>query len=666
MTTPATEGTRAVEGIAVVVAIVAAAALVVAVMCLAMRSKARGGSGSGSGGKGGFSIAEAAFMATALLALVVQTGISAGMARGPPAVLTWGRPVGRAFRRGAGAVAGGARETFDGTTNASSTATAPTATATATATAPTPAVATAAPTPAVPFPILPPPPTTPAMTTTTTTTSPTLQTQQTQTQQTQDAGVAAAMNVPDLPGGYTVLLTSMDPRSYAGSGKTWHNLAPASSSSSSSSPAVADFFFSQTPSFSPQGGFALGDNVLTGPQSHELGLDGDLALSVAFVLQPTGEAPQQTAASAFQLFANTPDNNGYQMSFKRSASDAAATGAGLVSYDAYLQAGSAAPQLCEHRLVLDPRHRYLVVVTKDRAALNAVAVDLDAKAFVKDSLATGVPAPTTRVRLANVDMTVNGGGDWSANLLALLMYPYALVDTDVVALYAHFRARLRLYDPEYVRLQQLVQGAAAAKACPYDAATCGACGGVLDWSGAGADTVVTSGGPGCLRAIDRFCAADPTHPRCSCWDLSNPEYGRGCSAYRGLFAAPAAPEDGEHAQGLGGGSTSDQQQLSTLLSPNNVDAITRLITAVRGPAALPVPYPSTCGDGSCRTRRHQHKQQHPDGCGCARCVPRAYSAHEEGERDEDDERRDGDGDGDGDEPSPSSSSSRGFWSFLGL
>ena len=204
------------------------------------------------------------------------------------------------------------------------------------------------------------------------------------------------------------------------------------------------------------------------------------------------------------------------------------------------------------------------------------------------------------MRLANVDATLNGRGNWNANLLAFAAYPRRLGDLEVAAAYAHFSSALLQFDPEHLRLAGLLADAAKARSCPFDPATCGACGGVKDWSAA-ADSVVTQGTE-CLRAIDRFCSANPQHPRCTCWDLANPEYGgTGCTYYRTVFNG----------------------------APIVVEAPKPAVPAPVLPPPVVPPPPSSCPEscsggsgsgGSCPSSRRRHES-------CGRCD----------DRDEDDE-----------------------------
>ena len=419
-----------------------------------------------------------------------------------------------------------------------------------------------------------------------------------------------------LPKSLRVYVTTLSAASFGsggghGAGKTWANVAPGSSRASSacsSSPSM-DFHFAQTPTFlSPEAGLGLGDNMLSGPQSHQLGIDGDGSYTVAVVFQPSGPIPSLDEASVFKIFANSSgsgkssssqwNNNGFSLSMRSHASSSS-------SADVYLQVGNAQPVQSKSPVSFDPHHRYLLVASRDRGSMSASLVDLDqsTNGYAKSPIVGPVPVPsgTPRVSFANVDMTVNGSGNWNANVLAIGVYAEALGDGVLNDLYRHYTATLREYDPAHAEIKAQLEAARVATSCPYDDPTCAQCGGVKEWSAASA-ALVTSGGPSCLAAIDRFCAANPRHARCSCWDTSSPEYGRSCSAYRAVFSGKAyditgcpAP-DARPPPPPNAAQTLDSV-ITSVLSPHNVEAVTRLIGAVRG--------------GSSSTDKNHHSATHP-------------------------------------------------------
>ena len=437
----------------------------------------------------------------------------------------------------------------------------------------------------------------------------------------------------ELPAGCTLYVTCLDSRSYppGGTGKTWKNVFSASSSSAQSCGSAdasedRDFVFSTAPAFAVPDGFALGQNVITGPLSHRLGVDGDRAFTLAALFQPTGPAPSAAdPAVVFQLFANTKGNNGFEMTIHQAPSPSP-------SHSSYpcvvsVRVGSDAPIVAEASgVALDPSRRYLIVATKDRGVVRASIADIDAKAFAKQLLLAGSAQgnASERLRLSNVDMLVNAAANWNANLLAFGVWSKALGDADLGALYVHYSNALRQFDPDYQRLKRATDAAALATSCPYDAKTCAACGGVTDWSAA-SDALYTAGGTACHTAIDKFCTANPSSPRCRCWDTSNPEYGRGCASYRSVFSSAGGPAATcPKPSSAPPPPNPVEQVVNSMLSPANVEAVTKLIGAVRGPQHHPPHHHhKTCpsgeeeDDGRCPSpppkRHHHRKSKEHDG-----------------------------------------------------
>ena len=511
--------------------------------------------------------------------------------------------------------------------------------------------------------------------------------QQQQQQQQPDQPLQPTEQLAGLPASLKVYVTSMDPRSYAGvstSGKTWRNVAPATATAKQVGCAISgggsqqtdmDFHFVQTPTFSPTGGMSLGENKIAGPLSHTLGIDGDGSFTITMLFQPTGHAPALDVVTAFQIFANaSAGNNGFALTFGRGAalvsSSPSASGSkktapqqqppqsadGLTTSEVFLQVGTASPVQCASPTRFDLGRRYLLAATRDKGSMSVSLVDIDAKGYAKQLLLSGaVPAPTQRVSLANVDMAINGGGNWSANVLAVGVYASALGDSELGELYTHYTATLREHDPVYQAGKAQAELARQATACPFDASTCAACGGVTDWSAA-SPSIITSGGQSCLSSIDRFCTANPQHPRCSCWDSSSPEYGRGCVAYRAVFSGkthdcPAVPAVAHatppHAP------PGPSIDLGSLLTPANVDAVTKLIGAMRGDDSRqhpPQQHPP---------QQHQHPPQQHQHRGRRRIMPSS--------REDDDDASSSSSDSDGDDYGSRGRKkvkAPGFWAWL--
>lgn len=359
------------------------------------------------------------------------------------------------------------------------------------------------------------------------------------------ATAAAAAEGPlpaDVLSALTMYTSSLDPRSYdtKRGGKTWRNVAPFAPATAGSATCDGDkdsnLYFATVPAFTRGDGFVLGANKITGPFSHQLGIDGDRSYTVFFVSQLTGEVlpPNRGTVQVFKIFANTPGNNGLSLLLTNGG-----RAGDRIKMDVVLHVGDVKPAIAQG-VIVDPRHKQLWIVTKAQTRFRVSIVDLGAPQYERASLIdTTISADLMKsVVFSNVDMTVNGGGVWNATLTAFGMLSKAMDDSNTVALYTHYKRELQRFDPQYVAMQAKIAEAANLRKCPYNSKTCAQCGGVRDWTNM---TEVMAGGTTCLRAIDAFCSANPQHERCSCWSANNPDYNTTCRAYRSVFNGAELP-----------------------------------------------------------------------------------------------------------------------------
>jgi hypothetical protein len=144
-------------------------------------------------------------------------------------------------------------------------------------------------------------------------------------------------------------------------------------------------------------------------------------------------------------------------------------------------------------------------------------------------------------------MVVNETVNWSSGrLLEVRMYKRSIKDKDISDMRSTIQDQLEDRSPSKRKVLELERELMNAKKCPYDAATCAACGGIVNWMGVGALDVALTGGPACVSAVAKFCNAHPENSRCACWNATNPEYHGTCRNVRAAFgdkdALPKCPE----------------------------------------------------------------------------------------------------------------------------
>ena len=340
-------------------------------------------------------------------------------------------------------------------------------------------------------------------------------------------------NVADMPAGLVMYVTGFNRASYT-SGKFLKNVAI-----TDEYPTVADankdMFFRVDPAFSKRYGFSMSSNSLIGPLSYQMGIKGDLAFTVAAVFQLTGITAGQVDVICLRLYANTPDNNGlcvYMNNFTQLSGN-------VVSLDMFVTFGSSPPMRCSvgssgSSMLMDTSKRYMMVYSKGNGKLKVSLVDVGANTAY--DLAVLLDAKLTSresVVFSNREMMVNNNENWNANLMSLAVFDTFLADTEINALYTHYTGIFRKMDPAYKDLMDQMKSRDASRACPFDRATCAACMSVADFTD---NKGVLASSDQCLSSIDAYCAANPGHGSCWCWDTQNPYYATRCKAYRALYS----------------------------------------------------------------------------------------------------------------------------------
>jgi hypothetical protein len=455
-----------------------------------------------------------------------------------------------------------------------------------------------------------------------------------QDQHAPQAGAAEDEQLPTaVTGGLTVYVSAFSSQCYTPGSKVLRNIAPerrleGAVCSATNDAASADLLFAATPAFSPTMGFSLGANVLSGPNSHRLGINGETAFSAFMLCRFIGDVPAAVGSSALllQLFANTDTNNGLQIS---------ASGAGARADDSTLRlklqvrVGSAAAKTCRLQgssddfVTVDTARSYLLAFVKDYNKYSVSMTDVGAPTLQRQVLLSAQFEAPDGLLLSNRDMAINGRANWNANLLAFGLYARALTEMDLATLAAHYGALLKASDPHYAELSSKAAEAGKLRSCPYDAATCAACAGVTDWSNN--NTIMSTAGTPCLQAINAFCSRNPTHSHCSCWDMNNPQFDGSCKAYRSIFAGTACAAAAAAQPAATNGSVS--------LSDNNLETLARMLTTMQAARAPPPPVATAAvggaashlRGGTCGARRHddggsrqhdnlhaQRRNHHPD------------------------------------------------------
>jgi hypothetical protein len=293
-------------------------------------------------------------------------------------------------------------------------------------------------------------------------------------------------------------------------------------------------------------GFQMGRNRVTGPLCSALGIRLDGAFSIALVFKADLSSRKVRSnvtyapVTLLRLYANTVTNNGATLSIDP------ATNAVQV------RIGSNPPISSEGDVSLIDGKHYALVLDRDAdATVKVLLADLSTatgKSF--DILLQGRAPVDESETFSNREMAVNESGNWKAGrLLEVRIYDRGIRYDDIAAMRSSIQAELEERSPGHRRFRDAERRLREAQKCPFDAKTCAACRGIVDWMGIGAIDAALSGGPACVAAVAEFCGAHPEHPRCACWNAANPEYHGKCRNIRAAFGdkdaipvcKPAAP-----------------------------------------------------------------------------------------------------------------------------
>lgn len=372
-------------------------------------------------------------------------------------------------------------------------------------------------------------------------------------------GANALVIPPDISTRFApVLLVCMPLPADAQTGatKVWRNLAPSAPSGSlycaDGSVASSDLRFNRVPSIldndMSRPAFLLGTGTsLEGPPSHRLGLDGDRSFSIFFIARIT--VPLNKADSAFdvvQIFANTTDNNGFSLSFLPAPSIVGVRVGSGSMIEGRAPVLPSAPSRGAWMPIAD--HFHLWVVSKTFTDVRVQAIDLESKVLEPVTvLQETINESVGSIIISNLPMRINKRLTWSAGLMMFGMGTKRVETGDVILLAQHYRSIFRDLDPDVLafkaRIKDMSDRMAKQRTCPFNEAVCVACDGVDDWS---APDWYLGANDGCLKAVDAFCRANPSHPRCRCWATEDAASGSGadaarCRRYRAVFDPSHAP-----------------------------------------------------------------------------------------------------------------------------
>ena len=343
--------------------------------------------------------------------------------------------------------------------------------------------------------------------------------------------------------------------SYIGSGSSWLNISPPSPGNNQISMQghllTRDFSFNNYPTYNKKNGLFLGENVLNGPHSLNLGITGKSEFTLFLICKHDILHTEHNSTNIFKVFANSNDNNGISLSLKNiKSSGVFQSGTVHIQFDQDTYNG-------KEEINLDKNLVHLYVITKTPSSISlkiVSSVDSTPNEIIKSKLIN------QEVLLSNRRMCINCDRHWNGYIKAFGVYGTALSDYDIKELYDHMMLQERSLEnvvKQYKRhVKELTKKLDDLKNCPFDASTCTKCISIENWSNPH-DIIASS--IECKKSISTFCGKNNKDTKCKCWDKSNSSTYNSvhCKSWRSIF------ENGENVQ----------RPISTNLDAHSLDLI---------------------------------------------------------------------------------------------
>jgi hypothetical protein len=277
----------------------------------------------------------------------------------------------------------------------------------------------------------------------------------------------------------------------------------------------------------------LGQRVVMGPPSNELGVVADGPYTIVWVCRTRSVGPGRTPLIA--LHANTAENLAASVSAMRSDMVRPATLEVRVADE---------PRSLPQRdadpgspFVLADAQVHCLMLVRDAGRVQLFADDRE-EPIVQGQVDRGGAG------MSNHPLQINASKRWDAQLFAVGVAASALGARERGELNDYLRSAVARRSPEWRAMQARVAELTAASAagssvsrCPFPEGSppCSACESV-DWRDPSA---LVRAPDACRRAVAAFCEADPGHPACGCWTAGSRD-SPGCITFRGLVGESPA------------------------------------------------------------------------------------------------------------------------------
>lgn len=294
----------------------------------------------------------------------------------------------------------------------------------------------------------------------------------------------------------------------------------------------------EEPAYRPPAYFLGKGTSIEGPPSHMMGLDGNRNMTIFFVARML--LPSSGSVKAFQISANTSNNNGISMMFLPAPHVVGVQIGAMPMIEGIPPSGKglgAPKDSLSHNWFVDESHMHLWVLSKTQTNLTVTSFDLEtrtvpkARPYINRSISMDGP-----LILSNLPFQINGDLSWEARLMEFGVLPKALEQSEMQNMAQTFKDKIESNDPtimEYKqKIDELGSKVKSLTACPYNETVCATCGNSVHGD-------IAASTPECMRAVAAFCDSNPSHPRCVCWNSNTPQ----CHAYKQLLRQGGQPQE---------------------------------------------------------------------------------------------------------------------------
>lgn len=349
--------------------------------------------------------------------------------------------------------------------------------------------------------------------------------------------------------------------------RTWKNIAPYFKNESNAKTCKLGYEdthlqFGDIPYSNRFVGLELVSNNITGPESHQLGIQGNGTFSAFMVVKFNAFSANNTKPyELFKFYGNTVNNNAVSLTVHPqpfvTTPTQLPTPVVVTSEDSTTQRITlpvvTPPNVFNVQMELTFATQvipvsvngsftvpltvgkpYMFIVTKSNTKITMEMHDMTTKTNTVIKLVDADLTDPT-VLLSNKRMTINNDRNLNANIYAFGLYNMFLLDSSF--LHTHIYQELSKLSESFLSAAKNIslfqETIDATKACPYGEDVCKKCQ-IDDWTDF--QKVITSS-PECRQAVDEYCSKNIGDPRCKCWDPSNTTSE--CKSYVNIYRAKA-------------------------------------------------------------------------------------------------------------------------------